>query len=413
MVEQVAHDRPEASSIESRRHVLSLVESNVDDPHGEPSFHPSPSRSQRALQELAGKAGIALNGDRPWDIRVHDDHFYGRVLRDGSLGLGESYMDGWWDADRLDETFYRIHRSGIRHEFHNWKTLLPLVSALLINKARPSKAYEVGRKHYDLGNDLYRVMLDRRMVYTCGYWKEAETLDAAQEAKLDLVCRKIGLKAGDRVLDVGCGWGSFLQFAAERYGARGVGITVSEEQTRLARMRLAGQPVEIRLLDYRAFDEQEQFDHVVSLGMFEHVGYKNYRTFMRFVNRQLKDGGLFLLHTIGSDYTAHGTDPWYGKYIFPNSMLPSIRQVGHAIEGLFVMEDWHNFSAHYDRTLMAWYENVSRAWDSLPAHYDDRFRRMWSYYLLSCAGMFRARGAQLWQIVLSKGGVPGGYLPIH
>lgn len=378
-------------------------------PH-KPSLPHGASRAQCVIQELAAKAGIVLNGESPWDLRVHDDRFYGRVLRDGSLGFGESYMDGWWDALRLDETFYHIHRAGIRHELRNWKTLLPVLAAVLINKARPSKAYEVGRTHYDLGNDLYRAMLDRRMVYTCGYWKDADTLDAAQEAKLDLVCRKIGLKAGDRVLDVGCGWGSFLRFAAERYGARGVGLTISEEQVRLARKQLACLPVEIRLQDYRAFDDDEPFDHVVSLGMFEHVGYKNYRTFMRVVHRHLKDGGLFLLHTIGNDCTVRSTDPWLEKYIFPNSMLPSIRQIGQAIEELFVMEDWHNFSADYDRTLMAWHENVSRAWDTLPARYDERFRRMWRYYLLSCAGLFRARGAQLWQIVLSKGGVPRGYV---
>ena len=367
------------------------------------------SRAQCVIQELAAKAGIVLNGESPWDLRVHDDRFYGRVLRDGSLGFGESYMDGWWDAERLDETFYRIHRAGIRPELRNWKTLLSVLAAVLINKARPAKAYEVGRVHYDLGNDLYRAMLDRRMVYTCGYWKDADTLDAAQEAKLDLVCRKIGLKAGDRVLDVGCGWGSFLRFAAERYGARGVGLTISEEQVRLAREQLAGLPVEIRLQDYRAFDD-EPFDHIVSLGMFEHVGYKNYRPFMQIVHRHLKDGGLFLLHTIGNDCTVRSIDPWLEKYIFPNSMLPSIRQIGQAIEELFVMEDWHNFSADYDRTLMAWHENVSRAWGTLPARYDERFRRMWRYYLLSCAGLFRARGAQLWQIVLSKGGVPCGYV---
>jgi len=318
-------------------------------------------------------------------------------------------MDGWWDADLLDETFYRIHRSGVRDDLRLWKTLLPLIGALLINKARPAKAYQVGRTHYDLGNDLYRAMLDRRMVYTCGYWKSAGNLDEAQEAKLDLVCCNIGLKAGDRVLDVGCGWGSFLRFAAEHYGVHGVGITVSEEQVRLARDQLAGLPMEIRLQDYRAFDDQELFDHIVSLGMFEHVGYKNYRTFMRIMHRHLKDGGLFLLHTIGNDCTVHDTDPWLEKYIFPNSMLPSIRQIGQTIEGLFVMEDWHNFSADYDRTLIAWHTNVSRAWDTLSAFYDDRFRRMWKYYLLSCAGLFRARCAQLWQIVLSKDGVPGGY----
>jgi cyclopropane-fatty-acyl-phospholipid synthase len=283
---------------------------------------------------------------------------------------------------------------------------------------RPADAYEVGRRHYDLGNDLFEAMLDRRMVYTCAYWADAAwadaaTLDAAQEAKLDLVCRKLGLQPGDRILDVGCGWGSFLAYAAERYGATGVGVTVSREQAALARERLGGLPIEVRLQDYRALDPSERYDHVVSLGMFEHVGVRHYRSYLRVVRRHLEDGGLFLLHTIGGNRSVRSTDPWIERYVFPHSMLPSIRQIGHATEGLFVVEDWHNFGAHYDRTLMAWHERFERAWPSLRARYGERFRRMWRYYLLQSAGLFRARGAQLWQLVLSKDGVPGGYTSVR
>jgi cyclopropane-fatty-acyl-phospholipid synthase len=273
------------------------------------------------------------------------------------------------------------------------------------------RAFQVGEEHYDIGNDLYEHMLDKRMVYSCGYWKNATHLDEAQEAKLDLVCRKLGLKSGDRVLDIGCGWGSFAQFAACRYGAHVTGVTVSKEQVQFAREQVKGLPVEIRLEDYR--DTRGQFDHIVSLGMFEHVGPKNYGAYMGRVHALLRDGGLFLLHTIGAHHSVWHTDPWIHTYIFPNGVLPSVAQVGSAIDRLFVLEDWHNFGADYDKTLMAWYANFERGWEDLAAHYGPRFFRMWRYYLLSCAGSFRARHNQLWQIVLSKRGTSGGYQSIR
>ena len=254
-------------------------------------------------------------------------------------------------------------------------------------------------------------MLDKRLTYTCGYWKNAKDLNEAQEAKLDLVCRKIGLKRGQSVLDIGSGWGSFIGYAAEKYGASAVGLTVSKEQKELANELYDNLPVEIRLQDYR--DINEKFDHVVSLGMFEHVGYKNYRTYMEVVHGVLKSDGIFLLHTIGGNKSVFSSDPWFHKHIFPNSMLPSIKQIGQSIEGLFVMEDWHNFSADYDKTLMAWHKNFEDNWDKIKSNYDDRFYRMWRYYLLSFAGSFRARKNQLWQIVLSKKGIAGGYKSIR
>jgi cyclopropane-fatty-acyl-phospholipid synthase len=252
-------------------------------------------------------------------------------------------------------------------------------------------------------------MLDRRLVYSCAYWKDADNLDDAQEAKLDLICKKLGLRKGDRVLDIGCGWGSFARFAAEKYGVRVVGITVSSEQAALGREMCEGLPVEIRLQDYREIDEK--FDHVVSVGMFEHVGYKNYRIYMEVVRRCLRDEGLFLLHTIGNNISCIATDPWFDKYIFPNSVVPSVKQISSAMEGLFILEDLHNFGSYYDATLTAWFANFDRNWHSLTDRYDQRFYRMWKYYLLSCAGSFRSRCLQVWQMVLSKEGVPGGYQP--
>ena len=366
------------------------------------------SSGRKTMERILALADIKVNGSRPWDIQIHNEGFYDRVVSQGSLGLGESYMDGWWDVEELDEFFHRALRADLATKIPSgWSTLLRQLGATLLNPQRRSKAFEIGKRHYDIGNDLYRAMLDRRMVYTCAYWKDAKTLDAAQEAKLNLVCRKLGLKAGQKILDIGCGWGGFLKYAAENYGATGVGCTVSKEQANLGRQLCAGLPIRIDLQDYR--DAEGTYDHIVSLGMFEHVGRKNYRTFMRMAADHLADDGLFLLDSIGGEGSVWRTDPWIRKYIFPNSMTPSVEQIGAAIKGLFVLEDWHNFGADYDRTLMRWFQNFNVHWPDLQARYDERFYRMWKYYVLACAGSFRARSSQSWQIVLSKRGLEGGY----
>jgi cyclopropane-fatty-acyl-phospholipid synthase len=369
-------------------------------------------KSKDIAVELFSRAGIEIGGKNPWDISVHNDDFYNRVITWGSLGLGESYMDGWWDCEQLDEFFYRVLRTDIESQVkQNWKLLVNVVWARLFNMQSRRRAFQIGERHYDIGNDLFMKMLDKRMTYSCGYWQKADSLDEAQEHKLELICRKLGLQPGMKILDIGCGWGSLAGYAAEKYQVKVVGVTVSGEQVELARTLCENLPVEIRLQDYR--DVDEKFDRIVSVGMIEHVGYKNYRTFMELTHRCLNDGGLFLLHTIGGIQSRTSVDPWINKYIFPNGMLPSIKQLGKAIEGLFVMEDWHSFGADYDKTLMVWYRNFEESWDELKANYDERFHRMWRYYLLSCAGSFRARKNQLWQIVLSKDGVRGGYTSIR
>ncbi len=364
--------------------------------------------AKRLITDLLAKAGVTINGAAPGDIQIHDERFYARVLAGGSLALGESYMDGWWDAQELDQFFDKIFRAKLHQQVRGgWQLALSYLINTLFNRQSKSRAFMVGEEHYDAGNDLYRQMLDRRLVYTCAYWRQANSLDEAQEAKLDLVCQKLNLKPGMHVLDIGCGWGSFAKFAAERYGVRVTGVTVSKEQVALGMELCQGLPVEILLQDYR--DLTGQFDAIVSLGMFEHVGDKNYRSYFEVARRCLKDGGLFLLHTIGKSVGSRVTDPWIDKYIFPNGVLPSVAQMARGIEGLFVMEDWHNFGSDYDKTLMAWQQNFERSWDQIKQNYSERFRRMWRYYLLACAGAFRARSIQLWQIVLSKDGIPGGY----
>ncbi len=350
-------------------------------------------------QQVLSLADVRINGDRPWDITVRDARFYARVLRQGSLGLGESYMDGWWDCEALDQFFCQILSAGLDlREMLNWNRVMAHLKTHLFNRQTKSRVAAAVGGHYDLGNELYQAMLDRRMVYTSAYWEGASNLDEAQEAKLEFVCRQLDLKPGMRILDIGCGWGSFAKYAAERHGVEVVGITVSKEQVELGQQLCRGLPVEIRLQDYR--DVREPYDHVVSLGMFEHVGYKNYPTFMKAVHGCLPKGGLFYLETIGSNRSLHFNDAWYEKYIFPASMLPSVEQIGAAIEGFFVPEKWLNWAAHYDQTLLAWFGNFHAHWDRLKARYGERFYRMWRYYLLSSAGAFRARKTQVWQIVL-------------
>jgi cyclopropane-fatty-acyl-phospholipid synthase len=250
-------------------------------------------------------------------------------------------------------------------------------------------------------------MLDKRMIYTAGEWENASNLDEAQERKLEHVCRRLNIQPGMRVLDIGCGWGGAARFLAERYDVEVLGITVAREQARLGNELSRTLPVEIRLQDYRSLEGS--FDRILSMGMFEHVGYKNYSTFMRIVRRCLKDDGIFLLRTIGGNYSVTATDPWIARYIFPNGMLPSPGQIADAIEGVLVLEEWKNYGPDYDKTLMHWFKNFQESWHSLKSKYGEKFYRMWKYYLLSCAGTFRARKNQLWEIILSPKGVLGGY----
>lgn len=367
---------------------------------------------QQLIRELLQTCGIQINGNQPWDVKIYDDALYSRVLRDGSLGLGEAYVEGWWDCDALDELFYRLIRAELSHSLQkNKTTLLSIFLSRFFNFQTKSRALEVGRKHYDLGNTLFENMLDPRMNYTCAYWKDAATLEEAQLAKLELVCQKLQLTPGMSILDIGCGWGAFAKYAAEIYGAHVIGVTISEQQVEYAQKNCAGLPVEIRFQDYR--DVIGRFDRIVSLGMFEHVEHANYAEFFTIAHRCLTENGLFLLHTIGSNKTTYMTDEWIQKYIFPNGMLPSLAQIGKATENLWIKEDLHNIGIHYDKTLMAWQKNFQQHWEKLKTIYDERFYRMWNYYLQVCAGSFRARDMQVWQIIFSKQGRVGEYQAIR
>jgi cyclopropane-fatty-acyl-phospholipid synthase len=364
---------------------------------------PTTVEPPRVLRELADSAKISFNGNAPWDIQVHDPDTYRRILTHGSLGFGEAYMDDMWDAERLDQLFHRLLRCDTDKRIHSvnrWRFLASVLRQNLFNLQSMARAFQVGERHYDIGNDVFEAMLDSGMNYSCAYWPDAADLEQAQRNKLDLICRKLELRKGERLLDIGCGWGGMARHASEHYGVEVIGITVSREQLKLAQERCEGFPITLQLSDYREL--KGRFDKVVSIGMFEHVGSKNYPVYFDTITRLLEDNGLFLLHTIGFYRTTAASDPWMDRYIFPNGHLPSARQLADALETRFLIEDWHNFGLDYDRTLMAWWDNFNAAWPHLKERYDRRFYRMWKYYLLSCAGMFRARQGQLWQVVLSK-----------
>lgn len=352
-------------------------------------------------EELLNEAGIHLNGSNPWDIKIHNEEFYSRVLKYGSLGLGESYMDHWWDCERLDQFIEHLIKADVKSKIkiNKWH-LIKFIIPKIFNLQSKKRALEVGKKHYDLGNDLFQYMLDKRMNYCCAYWENATNLDDAQLNKLALVCQKLKLQPGMRLLDVGCGFGALAKYAAEHFDVSVVGITISQKQYEYAKKNCANLPVEIHFQDYRNL--RGTFDRIASLGMFEHVGQKNYQTYMRIIHQCLQDDGLFLLRTIGNIASRISGDEWLNKYIFPNGMLPSITQIGKATEGLFLLEEWRNYAADYDKTLMAWHSNFNTHWNDLKNQYDERFYRIWNYYLLSCAGAFRARHMQLWQILFSK-----------
>ena len=371
------------------------------------SGHSDP-KGYKHFEDLLAPAGIVLNGPNEWDPQVNDQRLFRRVSRDGTLGLGEAYMDGWWDCQRLDELFSRGLRAGLEGAIrNNLRFLLFFTFSRLFNLQSSKRTHIVGEKHYDIGNDIFEAMLDPYMNYSCGYWADAQDLAKAQEHKMEMICRKLQLENGMQVLDVGCGWGGLSRWMAERHGVEVTGITVSSEQAVYAQQRCRDLPVTVQLTDYRNLEGK--FDRIVSVGMFEHVGHKNYQTYFKVLRSVLEEGGIFLLHTIGAGRGGYAMDRWTDKYIFPNGLLPPPQAIVNNCDGLFTIEDWHNIGADYDPTLMAWFRNFNDAWPSLKDRYNERFKRMFDYYLLTCAGAFRARDTHLWQVVLSAGGLEGGY----
>lgn len=363
------------------------------------------------VRDLLAKAGVTVNGRQPWDLQVRDPRFYGRVLRDGSIGFGESFMEGWLDCERVDAMADRAYRAELTEQIEAKTALFEAFKARINPFGSRSRSFEIGEWHYDTGNDLFEIMLDKYMMYSCGYWQRADTLEGAQRDKLELICRKLQLEPGQRVLDIGCGFGGFARYAAEHYGVSVTGITVSKRQAQLGTRLAAGLPVELLYVDYR--DVDATFDRVVSIGMFEHVGRRHHREFFAACDRCLKPSGILLLHTVGY-LKEQPINPWYDKYIMPGVEFPTVANIIDSTGPNLALEDFHTWEgAHYDKTLMAWFERFHAGWDQLKHHYDETFYRMWKLYLQGCAGGFRAEKMRVWQLVFSKGGIPGGYAYGH
>ena len=378
--------------------------------------------SRAIIEGFLSEADITVNGRQAWDLQVHEQAFFDRVLSEGALGLGESYMEGWWDVDDLFAFFVRLLSCPAVQDRKNvgWRTALVLLKAKLLNLQTRQQARAMADHHYNLSNELFEQMLGSSLAYSCGYWDNAESLDAAQSSKYDLVCRKLDLQRGERLLDIGCGWGGFAKHAAENYGVEVVGISVANEQIRYARDLCRNLPVEFVECDYRELDQagySGSFDKVASIGMIEHVGASNYRIMCKNVFAALRPHGLFLLHSIGSATSERAGDTWLTTYIFPGAVAPSMRQLSEATEVFFVLHDVQNIGVNYAPTLRAWYENFDAYWKSLTPEKpkpkvwgsEETFYRMWRYYLLSCAANFSVGGSQVWQLVYAKGHLSSGY----
>lgn len=382
---------------------------------------------QKVVSEVFKAAGVRIGAKGSHDLAVNDPAFFRRLLGDPLLQFGETYMDGLWDSPAVDEVVAKLfsaERDG------RISTVLPLwrvpglaglalirhgyryIRDRLTNRQTRARSTTVAEEHYDAGNELYRLMLDPTLTYTSGVWAPGYTLEDAQNAKYDLIARKLGLKPGQRVLDIGSGFGGFARFAAKNYGAKVTGITISIEQLKAARALSAGvEGVEFLYSDYRDIPHRfpkDAFDHVVSIEMIEAVGPKNLAEYFQAAHAALKDGGRFVIQAIANNRDVFNNNPWAGKYIFRDGVAPSTEQVDKAARRAFGRPvDRQRITGHYDKTLMAWHENFTRAWPQLKGEYGERFKRMWDFYLLAAAGLFRAGDIQLDQTVYVKGGRPG------
>ena len=358
------------------------------------------------VADLCAEADVKIGGDRPWDIHINNERTFARVIGDGSLGFGETYMDEWWDCEAMDDMLSRLLsvEADIRILRHlNFANLLFILQSTFTNMQSVRRAYQVGEQHYDIGNDVFAAMLDPRMIYSCGYWEYANSLAKAQEDKLHMICQKLELTSGEHLLDIGCGWGGLAAFAAENYGVEVTGITISREQKAIAEQKCANLPVDIQLTDYRSLVDtyERAFDKIVSVGMFEHVGPKNYTAYFDVVKQLLKPEGLFLLHTIGKLPPETRTNRWINKYIFPNGHIPTTTELVKHLGNHLRIEDWHNFGHDYDLTLQAWRKNFNGAWPFLAEKYGQRFGRMMQFYLAASMAYFRAGNGALWQLVMT------------
>jgi len=363
--------------------------------------------SKLLASQILDRAGVEINGSTPWGIQVHNEKLWDRVISQRQLGLAEAYIDGWWDCNAIDVMLTKLLESDVLGQLRPSFALAGhAIKSTVLNRQTKSRAAKNAKHHYNIGNDLYERMLDPEMVYSCGYWKNESDLASAQIAKLDLICKKLHLEPGMRILDIGCGWGGFLRHAVKNYGVIGVGISPAENQIKIAKDRQGNLNIEYLQQDYR--DLTGKFDRIVSIGMMEHVGPKNLQTFFNKCIDLLTPNGVMLHHTISSNVSKLVTDPFFDRYIFPGGVLPSLAQIADATENKLAIEDVHNFGPFYDLTLLEWHKNINAKWHEIPK-YDERFKRMWNYYLLSSAAGFRSRHLQLLQIVFRSHSAHGIY----
>jgi cyclopropane-fatty-acyl-phospholipid synthase len=362
--------------------------------------------------QLLAAADIHLNGSRPWDIQINNPLTLGRIMRDGSLGMGESYMDGWWDCQAIDQMMTRAVRARLHEHLGTPRAHVQSWFGQWAKRLPSSNARIVGRAQYDLNNQLFCAMLDSSMSHSSAYWEEgATTLEQAQEAKMEMVCRKLQLKPGMRLLDIGCGWGSFMRYAAKHYGVTALGLTTSKEQMALGQSMNQDLPVQFEHTDIQHFNtnSRSQFDCVVSLGMLNTPVLAANNALFSTARRSLKKDGLFLLETMGNNQRGQLLEPWLQKHLLCQIPLPSLGDVTDVAQLDFVVEDVHNLGADHDRTLLHWHQRFERAWPQLRLAYDERFYRMWRYHLMGSAGSFRARSTQIWQMVMSPKGLSSVY----
>ena len=356
--------------------------------------------------------GIQVNGPNDWDLQVHDDSWIREIELKGTLAIGDAYVSGLWDCKALDELVCRLF-SNMKREmlFPSLQMLTVNLWNRLSNPQAGTRAKKVIDAHYEKYIDVIKYFIGPSLCYSCAWWEHSDNLADAQKAKMDLVCRKLQLAKSDRVLDIGCGYGALANHAAEYYGCHVTGITLSPRQAELATARFPSPLIEFRAMDWQSdeFMQLGEFDKIMSVGMFEHVGRKNYTIFFKRCSHLLRSHGLFLLHTIGRSVKA-SIDLWVDRYIFPGGSLPKLGDLDEVEAQNLILEDLQNIGAHYDMTLCAWQANLDHGQATGELDLDEKDLRFWRYYLLSFAGAFRVRKRlQVWQLLLAKSGVIGGY----
>ena len=357
------------------------------------------------IVKLKGKEYRIGDGNPAFTVIFHKEIPLTALTTSTSLALGEAYMDG--DLEIEGDLYNALdHFLGQMGKFSTDESALKKLIFSSTGKKNQEKEVQ---SHYDIGNDFYKLWLDETMSYSCGYFlHEDDSLYQAQVNKVDYILKKLHLSQGMSLLDIGCGWGFLLIEAAKKYGVHGMGITLSREQYEAFNRRIKeqnlGDLLEVALMDYRDLPKMNRtFDRVVSVGMAEHVGRRNYQLFMDCAKKVLKPGGLFLLHFI-SALKEHAGDPWIKKYIFPGGVIPSLREMlSCAAEDDFHTLDAENLRLHYNRTLLCWDKNYREHMDQIREMFDVRFVRMWDLYLAACAATFHNGIIDLHQVLFSNG----------